>query len=58
MKFIVTIATAVLLLNLVGCSDPKVEDSPAQRKVFSTEAAQLILSSGTFDALIINPAIK
>jgi len=52
MKFIVTIATAVLLLNLVGCSDPKVEDSPAQRKVFSTEAAQLILSSGTFDALI------
>lgn len=52
MRLIFTIAGAVLLLNLVGCSDGEVEDSPAHRKVFSAEAAQLILSSGMFDALV------
>jgi hypothetical protein len=49
------IATVILILfTLVmsGCIDSKVQDTPSKRKALAAEVAQLMLSSGGFDALM------
>lgn len=44
-------AVALLAVAQMSCSDSRVTDSPAQRKVLAIEAAQLALSTGTFAAI-------